>query len=169
MRPKIVAFDTYFAHVVGKLPAWHRRWFHWLGVATIPVVWCAIIAGLILLGVIPKTSLREAVLVIALVPLETFLKLLIRRKRPPTIYANRMKIKTSSFPSGHSYGGMLGLGYLAYLATIGGLAFLALPLLLLVFVIGVSRIHLGAHYPSDVVAGWTLGAVVLGLILVFAH
>ena len=52
MRPKIVAFDTYFAHLVGRLPAWHRGWFHWLGVATIPILWCGIIAGMLFFGIL---------------------------------------------------------------------------------------------------------------------
>ena len=33
----------------------------------------------------------------------------------------------------------------------------ALHLAILPFTIGISRIHLGAHYPTDVVGGWAIG------------
>lgn len=76
-----------------------------------------------------------------------------------------------SFPSGHAALGMVAYGVLAVLvarsrlsrrarlATIAALA-------VLVLLIGVSRIWLGVHYPTDVLAGWTAGAVI---VLVYAR
>ncbi len=76
-----------------------------------------------------------------------------------------------SFPSGHAALSMVAYGVLGVLlarstlprriqrATIVGLG-------LLILLIGLSRVWLGVHYPSDVVAGWTAGAVV---VLVFAR
>ncbi len=63
-----------------------------------------------------------------------------------------------SFPSGHSSGAATVYGSAALClkkkwATV--LAFL-LPLL-----VGVSRVVVGAHFPTDVLAGWTLGALVI--------
>jgi membrane-associated phospholipid phosphatase len=71
-----------------------------------------------------------------------------------------------SFPSGHATLSMVAYGVLAVLisrsrlpppvrtAAIVGLA-------LLVVGIGISRIWLGVHYPTDVLAGWTAGWVVV--------
>lgn len=83
--------------------------------------------------------------------------------------------ETLSFPSGHSSGvaTLVAMGLLLAwprLGPAGRRAWLALGLLL-ALVVGLTRIWLGVHYPSDVVAGWALGlgwtlltAVVFGLL-----
>lgn len=90
-------------------------------------------------------------------------KLLVHRPRPPLEDA-RIVQGGFSFPSGHS----------TIAATFyGTLAFLLIRLLrseplrvligvvagLLIAAIGLSRIYLGVHYPSDVLAGWAAGAL----------
>ncbi|KKK39245.1 hypothetical protein WQ57_04845 [Mesobacillus campisalis] len=73
-----------------------------------------------------------------------------------------------SFPSGHSMGSMTFYGFLSYLTlrskrkplSKAGLVTLFGSLILL---IGMSRIYLGVHYPSDVLAGYTAGIVWLVL------
>lgn len=91
------------------------------------------------------------------------LKLTIRRRRPDTHYANSMRMRTYSFPSGHSVGAMVVYGSFAWLALQFLPAWLAfvvvIDMILLILAIGVSRVYLGAHYASDVLAGWLLGAV----------
>lgn len=76
-----------------------------------------------------------------------------------------------SFPSGHSALGMVGYGVLAVLVSRTRLApplrrGIIVGLVVLIGLIGLSRPWLGVHYPSDVLAGWAAGAVV---VLAFAR
>ncbi|EIT85841.1 phosphoesterase PA-phosphatase-like protein [Fictibacillus macauensis ZFHKF-1] len=69
-----------------------------------------------------------------------------------------------SFPSGHAMGSMLYYGFLAYLIIRSERKWIHKVLSAIFFVcfimaIGVSRIYLGVHYPSDVVAGYCAGLV----------
>ena len=71
---------------------------------------------------------------------------------------------TNSFPSGHSM--MSAVIYLTLGLLIAqsvqrrGIRFYVFALaVLLTLMVGLSRIYLGAHYPTDVLAGWTLGLV----------
>jgi undecaprenyl-diphosphatase len=69
-----------------------------------------------------------------------------------------------SFPSGHSMGSMIYYGFLGYLVIRSkrkpisklGWGFL---FIIVIFLIGVSRIYLGVHYPSDILAGYTAGCI----------
>jgi len=101
----------------------------------------------------------------------TFLKHYFHRARPDTIFAHSMRIKSYSFPSGHAYGGIVFYGLLAYLAwkylPQPGNVIAAALLAVLIFTIGISRIYLGAHFPSDVTAGWVLGGLTLALIIIY--
>ena len=165
MRKYLVAFDTAAARIVGKIPASVRPFFHILGTLTMPVVWCGVLAALAVFRLLPTSSLLETLLVVAIVPVGSLLKYIIHRKRPPTIYANHMKIKTPSFPSSHAYASLVSLGYLMILMVEVSAYILVLPTALLVIMIGISRVHLGAHYPSDVVGGWLIGSLLLAIII----
>ena len=88
------------------------------------------------------------------------LKFLIQRPRPlldPILHA-----AWYSYPSGHAMNAFVFYGTLSYLTyhftgkTRVSIIVSAVALLL-VFLIGVSRVYLGVHYPSDVVGGWIAG------------
>lgn len=95
------------------------------------------------------------------------LKLLVGRERPE-LFERMVPASGYSFPSGHSLGSMAVYGAVALWlggqgqavwrrSVMGGAVALAL-------VVGVSRVYLRVHYPSDVVAGLALGYILIALL-----
>jgi undecaprenyl-diphosphatase len=95
--------------------------------------------------------------------LSLLLKDLFHRDRPRVV-PQLAHVDTTSFPSGHSMNSAiiyLTLGSLLARLTprrILKIYFISLALLL-TFLVGVSRVYMGVHYPTDVLAGWTAGLV----------
>ncbi|MDQ6887527.1 MAG: phosphatase PAP2 family protein [Gemmatimonadota bacterium] len=94
--------------------------------------------------------------------LDQALKLAVHRSRPE--YASTFLHGHSySFPSGHAMGSIIGYGMLIYISRHAWQARRHLRraaysgATLLVIAIGLSRILLGVHYPSDVLGGWAAG------------
>ena len=162
--PFFRGFDSAAAKQIAKLPAGCQKPFHILGLMFIPSVWALALFGQL---VITRnlTLLAAGALTLVCIPLATLSKFLFRRQRPPTIYAGGMRIKSYSFPSSHAYAAALGGGFFASLAFGSGMWPLGIGLVTLIGVIGVSRVYLGAHYPTDVVGGWLIGGAVLWIIL----
>jgi len=109
---------------------------------------------------------HAAVFLIVSVAGGTLLSLLLKwgfdRPRPDLV-PHAVEVYTRSFPSGHAM-----LSTITYL-TLGALlaqvqsrkrvkAYLLGWALLLSFLIGLSRIYLGVHWPTDVLAGWCVGS-----------
>ena len=93
--------------------------------------------------------------------LNNALKGLFGRPRPDSAL-HLTDVQSMSFPSGHAMeSAIIYLTLAALLARLVQtrtlrLYFLAVAALLTLFV-GLSRVYLGVHYPSDVLAGWTAG------------
>jgi undecaprenyl-diphosphatase len=91
----------------------------------------------------------------------SLLKLLFSRERPEI--ALRLVVEQSySFPSGHAM--MSAVVYLSLAVMLSAMqprlrerVFFLLAAMLLTFLVGVSRMYLGVHYPTDVLAGWAVG------------
>lgn len=105
--------------------------------------------------------------------LSSGLKQLFSRIRPDLV-EHMDRTFTSSFPSGHATLSMLTLLTLAaivvrFVPHHGMRVFAILAAFLLALVIGASRVYLGVHWPSDVVAGWSLGIGWAGSCWLVAH
>lgn len=123
----------------------------------------AIIAVVFLL--ILRKRLSALLLLVGLlggVALSEGLKALFERERPPVAY-QAVETLNASFPSGHAL-----LSTVFYL-TLGVMLTRAFPkrrlkafvlgaAILIALLIGLTRIYLGAHWASDVIAGWCAGA-----------
>ena len=94
--------------------------------------------------------------------LNSLLKSGFERPRPDLV-PHAVEVQTASFPSGHAM-----LAAIAYL-TLGALlarlephwrlkAYIMGTAVTFALLIGVSRVYLGVHWPSDVLAGWCVGA-----------
>ena len=97
------------------------------------------------------------------------LKVSIGRVRPPGEAA--VEASGFSFPSGHTLNGTVTYGLIALLVWRSDLPvwvrrLVAIALGTLVVLIGLSRIALGVHYPSDVVGGWLGGLAVVAIVAV---
>ena len=114
----------------------------------------------------------QITLVLALASISNMiLKRFIDRARPGIEHL--VVVKTLSYPSGHAMSAMAFYGFLIYLvyhfnmhkAIKAAVIFL---LALLILSIGVSRIYLGVHFPSDIVGGFIAGLIwVFFCILIF--
>ena len=171
MRTAIRNFDSHFTLIINQLfsAEYWRMFFSAITVLGDPIAIIVITGGVMLAGNY-YGNIRLAVSGAAIpvtVGIGAVIKLLVERARPISEYS--ANLGTFSFPSGHSTGSMIAFGLLAYIA------FMKLPqpwgipvatvLLLVPILVGISRVYLGAHYPSDVLAGWLLGIVGLTVII----
>ena len=101
--------------------------------------------------------------------LNKLIKTAVQRPRPDDV-VHLISEGGFSFPSGHSITSMFVFGLLIFLVrsnvrnkTAANVltAVLSMPMIF----IGLSRIYLGVHYPTDVLAGWCLGIAVTAAVI----
>lgn len=97
-------------------------------------------------------------------------KQLFARDRP-TLWDSIAPEGTYSFPSGHAMGSMTLAAVLVMLAwPTRARWWVIVAMAVFVPMVGLSRVYLGVHYPSDILAGWAAASAwVVGVYLVMYH
>ena len=121
------------------------------------------VAGFLILAGRPHTVWFLVIAIGGALLASTLLKMGFDRPRPDLVPHGSV-VYTRSFPSGHSM--LAAATYLSLAALLMRVvrlrrlkAYLICLALTCTLLIGISRVYLGVHWPSDVLAGWTLGAV----------
>ena len=97
------------------------------------------------------------------------LKMLIDRPRPlPMLH--EISSESASFPSSHAIHSVLFFGFMGYIlwpwvrsSTLK--LMMALLIFIAIILIGIARVHVGAHWPSDVLGGYAYGSVFLWILI----
>ncbi len=142
----------------------HREWVpFWDGVSVaLGPVPLRVLGGLAAAAAFARRNVRAALVLLCCAPLSglmtTAAKALADRPRPPTML---VPAESTSFPSGHALEAMSALLAMVFFLSpmLGRYPRRALTAVaaLGVATVGVARVALNVHYPSDVVAGWSLG------------
>jgi undecaprenyl-diphosphatase len=132
------------------------------GSATGLLLVTAAVLGYLLISGRPRTALFVLVATVGGSAIGKLLKLAYGRPRPDLV-PHLVDVVSASFPSGHAADSAI--VYLTLAALIARTVpdravrlYLLSVAILLTLMIGASRVYLGVHWPSDVVAGWTFGA-----------
>jgi len=139
----------------------------WMGMVMIGTVFALLLAR----GRVP-----EAVFVLATMTnfaLTSVLKVLVGRPRPPDFFLDPADIfqpvNQFSFPSGHVLFFVVFFGFLAYLAWLHCTGYVRTLVIsacgTLILLIGSSRVYLGAHWASDVLGSYVIGALWLWFLI----
>lgn len=167
MRSLLHRFDRHVSKIIQAWPDGIRPLMICATTLGHPIVALAMAAGLLLPGwrLPGDAATFGGWVVIGTIAVSSVLKLALRRRRPVT-YVMKKWFATFSFPSGHAAGTTAVYGVLAAMGLFfagGATATLTVLIALVIIVfVGLSRVYLGAHYPSDVLAGWLLGLAGVG-------
>ena len=133
-----------------------------LGGAAVLTLMTALVVGFLIVDKKRSAALFVLASVAGGTLLSTILKLAFARPRPDVV-PHLVAVSSASFPSGHAM-----LSAVVYL-TLGALlsrvegpprlkVYILSVAIVLTLLIGISRIYLGVHWPTDVLAGWCAGA-----------
>jgi len=146
-------------------PAWLEemmRDFTGLGGVGFLTLLTVAVIGFLLVAKKPKAALAVAIAIGGGILISTLLKAGFDRPRPDLVPHGSL-VYTSSFPSGHSMmSATVSLTLGAMLARVMPKkrlrAYILVVSILITLLVGVSRVYLGVHWPTDVLAGWLVGA-----------
>lgn len=170
-RMGLLPLDLPTTQMLQSIPG---EWFSYvMYIASIPgwYPWniITVLVGSIVAGKIWSMRIGVYMLVITSLqaPLNSLIKYLVARPRPSEPLVEVLKTESGySFPSGHVMFYTIFFGFLMYMVIRylprGPKKSISFALLVTIIVlIGISRIYLGAHWFSDVVAGYLVGLVFL--------
>ncbi len=145
-------------------PPWFREFMAELtalGGYPLLTIIVSVVVGYLIIARLYGPALFTVLSVVTGTAMSHLLKLAYDRPRPDLV-EQLVNVHTPSFPSGHA--AMSAVVYLTLASLIIRLvesnavrAYVLVVAVLLTFSIGVSRIYLGVHWPTDVAAGWALG------------
>ncbi len=115
-----------------------------------------------------STALSLSIAIVLQAILQQIFKRIFTRKRPYEKHIEITKVINPpdkfSFPSGHTTAAFTIAFIFYYLYPV-----LFIPFLIIAIMIGISRIYLGLHYPSDVLAGVPLGFLSAKLAIILSN
>jgi membrane-associated phospholipid phosphatase len=167
-------FDTFVRTAIHQLatPGLTRlmQGFSFLGSVVAVTAMCLVAICLFLYFRRTRTAALLAITMLGVAVLDVALKHAFHRPRPVAFFGATPS--SYSFPSGHALGSFCFYGILASILaarTRGRGAKLCVwtAAVVLVGMIGFSRIYLGVHYPSDVIAGYSAAALWVGAVGLF--
>ncbi|MHB8660438.1 MAG: phosphatase PAP2 family protein [Minisyncoccota bacterium] len=162
----IVPMDVWFENLLFSVRTpFLLSVFNWITLLGNPFVVIGIAGFISILILLSKRGLLYvtglAVTLLGAVASDYLMKILIGRARPGGLIPST--IETSfSFPSGHATAGIALYGFIAFLLcklypkNAGVTTAMAAAIILAV---GFSRLYLGVHFPSDIIAGYALGGL----------
>lgn len=164
-------FDEFVRDAVHRHAApgltWVMQGFSFVGSVAVVTTLCILAIAVFLYFRQARTAALLAITMVGMAALDVVLKLAFHRPRPVAYFGPTPT--TYSFPSGHAMGSVCFYGVLAAIlaarASGRGVKWCIWTCaVVLIGMIGYSRIYLGVHYPSDVIAGYFAGAVWVGAV-----
>ncbi|MEI8131846.1 MAG: phosphatase PAP2 family protein [Leptolinea sp.] len=160
----MIMLDTQINILIQSLGAWLvpvMQFFSFLGTENIYILlfpaiyWC----------INPGLGIRMGIALLSTTSLNSFLKIAFHLPRPYWVDVNVIAYSAEAsfgFPSGHAQMAASVWGTLGYYFRRPWLVFLAVILILM---IGISRLYLGVHFSADVLGGWLFGLIVCILVI----
>ncbi len=115
----------------------------------------------------PKEGKYVIACVITSLMLNLLIKNLVARVRPDSIWL--IKETGFSFPSGHAMASMSLYGMILYFINVNNIQYKKLITTLLsglIILVGLSRVYVGVHFPSDILAGFSLS---FSIVLIYCY
>ncbi len=133
-----------------------------LGSFSVLIILLTAVIGYLLLARKRESAWLLLVAVLGGVAISSLLKFSVARPRPD-LFDPAARVFTASFPSDHA--SLSAISYLTLAALLAATTvsrkirvYFIVVALTLTFLIGLSRIYLGVHYPTDILAGWCIGS-----------